>query len=207
MSEVRIAAEPRNEFGKGGARRTRRAGKVPAVLYGHGTDPRHIALPAREFAHAIKGDAGLNVLLTLDIAGEAQLALPKSVQRHPIKGDIEHVDLLVIERGERVRVDVAVHVVGETPRGGLLEHTSETVSVEADATQLPDAIEVDVTSLEIGQSVHAGDLALPAGATLADDAEKVVIHVLPAPTAAQLEADLGGGGEEAPTGDVVSDEA
>ena len=100
--EVRIQAEPRTEFGKGGARRTRRAGKIPAVLYGHGTDPRHIALPAREFSHAIK--AGANTLLTLQLDGSSELALPKAIQRHPIRGDYEHVDLLLVRRGEKVTV-------------------------------------------------------------------------------------------------------
>ena len=119
MSEVRLSAETRTEFGKGGARRTRRDGKVPAVIYGHGADPRHVALIARDFANAIR-HGGTNVLLTLDIEGGEQLAIPKSIVRHPIKGYFEHIDLLAVRRGEKVTIDVAITVVGEVVPGGLL---------------------------------------------------------------------------------------
>jgi len=191
VSEVRIAAEPRTEFGKGGARRTRRAGKVPAVLYGHGTDPVHIALPARDFAHAIKG-GGLNVLLTLDIAGGAQLALPKAIQRDPIRGSIDHVDLVLVRKGERVTVDVQVVLVGEIDRAAMLEHSAETISVEADATELPGHIDVDVTGLEAGATIHARDVKLPAGTTLVEDGDKVIVHVINTPSSAQMEAEGSG---------------
>ena len=132
MSEVRLSAEPRTEFGKGGARRTRREGKVPAVIYGHGADPRHVALIARDFANAIR-HGGANVLLTLDIEGGEQLAIPKSIQRHPIKGYFEHVDLLAVRRGEKVTIDVPVAGVGDIVPGGLLQQENLTVSVEAEA--------------------------------------------------------------------------
>jgi large subunit ribosomal protein L25 len=195
VSEVRIAAEPRTEFGKGGARRTRRAGKVPAVLYGHGTAPVHIALPARDFAHAIKGSAGLNVLLSLDLGDGAQLALPKSIQRDPIKGSIDHVDLVVVNKGERVTVDVQLVLVGDISRDAMLEHQEETLAVEADATALPNNIELDVTGLAAGTSIHAKDVPLPTGVTLAGDPERVVVHVVVQPTAAQLQSE--GSGEAA----------
>jgi large subunit ribosomal protein L25 len=191
VSEVRIAAEPRTEFGKGGARRTRRAGKVPAVLYGHGTAPVHISLPARDFAHAIKG-GGLNVLLSLDLDGGAQLALPKAIQRDPIKGSIDHVDLVIVNKGERVTVDVAVVLLGEISRDAMLEHTEDTLSVEADATALPDRIEVDVAGLGAGTSIHAKDISLPSGVTLAGDPEKVVVHIVVQPTSAQMESEGSG---------------
>jgi large subunit ribosomal protein L25 len=204
VSEVRIAAEPRTEFGKGGARRTRRAGKVPAVLYGHGTAPLHIALPARDFAHAIKG-GGLNVLLTIDLDGGAQLALPKAIQRDPIKGGIDHVDLVLVRKGERVTVDVQVVLVGEIDRGAMLEHSSETLSVEADATALPNSIEIDVTGLEAGATIHASDVKLPAGTTLAEDGGKIIVHVINTPSAAQMESE--GSGAAAPAEPVEVDEA
>ena len=127
MSDVRLAAEPRTEFGKGGARRTRRAGKVPAVIYGHGADPRHVALPAHDFANAIR-HGGTNVLLTLEVDGGDQLVIPKSIQRHPIKGYFEHVDLLAVRRGEKVTVDVPITVNGEVVPGGLLNQESTSVS-------------------------------------------------------------------------------
>jgi large subunit ribosomal protein L25 len=205
VSEVRIAAEPRTEFGKGGARRTRRAGKVPAVLYGHGTEPVHISLPSRDFAHAIKG-GGLNVLLTLDIAGGSQLALPKAIQRDPIRGSIDHVDLVLVRKGERVTVDVHVVLVGDIDRAAMLEHSAETISVEADATELPNSIEVNVDGLSAGATIHARDVKLPAGTTLAEDGDKVIVHVINTPSAAQMESE-GAGTTAEVAAPVVDDEA
>ena len=153
MSEVRIAAESRTEFGKGGARRTRRAGKVPAVLYGHGLPPRHIALPAREFGHALKSDAGANVLLRLDLVGGTELALPKAIQRNPVRGDVEHVDLIVVRQGETVTVEVPITLVGEPPRDALLDHQLTTLSVQAEATHIPQAIEVSIDRMRVGDSI------------------------------------------------------
>ncbi len=189
VSEVRIPAEPRTEFGKGGARRTRRAGKIPAVLYGHGTAPRHIALPAREFGHAIK--AGANTLLTLQLDGGAsELALPKAIQRHPIRGDFEHVDLLLVRRGEKVTVEVRVALTGEATRDGLVDQQLMTLSVEAEATNIPDHFEVSIEGLDVGDNVTAGAVSLPSGTTLVGEPEQVVVAVLAAPTAEQVEADL-----------------
>jgi large subunit ribosomal protein L25 len=195
VSEVRIPAEPRTEFGKGGARRTRRAGKIPAVLYGHGTQPRHLALPAREFAHAIK--AGANTLLTLQLDGGSELALPKAIQRNPIRGDFEHVDLLLVRSGEKVTVEVPVTLVGEVPRDGLVDQQLLTLTVEAEATHIPDHLELSIEGLQVGDHVAAGAVQLPQGTTLTGDAEQVVVAVLAAPTAEQLEADLAGAEAEA----------
>ncbi|KPM57514.1 50S ribosomal protein L25/general stress protein Ctc [Frankia sp. CcI49] len=191
MSEVRIAAEPRTEFGKGGARRTRRAGKVPAVLYGHGQPPRHIALPAHDLLHAFKTDAGTNVLLTLEISGSTELALPKEVQRHPIRGSYEHVDLVLVNRGERVTVEVAVTLVGDAHPDTLVDQQVTALAVKADATALPGPIEVDITGLEPGHGIAASQLELPRGVELEADAELVIVQGLAKKTAAQVEADLG----------------
>ncbi len=189
MPEVRIAAEPRSEFGKGAARRTRRAGKVPAVLYGHGTDPRHVSLPGHDVLLALRTP---NVLIRLDgLPGGSELALPKAVQRHAIKGTVQHVDLLLVRRGEKVTVEVPVTTTGEVAPDGLLDQQLVQVAVEAEATHIPAAIEVDVQGMAIGVSVHASDLALPRGVSLAVEPDALVLHVIPAPTAAQIEAELG----------------
>jgi len=196
VSEVRISAEPRTEFGKGGARRTRRAGKIPAVLYGHGLPPRHLALPAREFAHAIKG-GGANTLLTLDFDGGSELALPKAIQRHPIRGDFEHVDLLLVRSGEQVTVEVPVTLVGEATREGLVDQQLTTITVEAEATHIPERVEVSIEGMQVGDHIPAGKISLPAGSTLAGDPEQVVVAILAAPTAEQVEAELAGAEAEA----------
>jgi len=198
VPEVRIVAEPRTEFGKGPARRVRRSGRVPAVLYGHGTDTRHITLPGHELLLALKTP---NVLINVDgLKGGGQLALPKAVQRDPIKGFIEHVDLILVRRGEKVTVEVPVQVTGEVGPGGLLDQQMVRIAVEAEATRIPQAIEVDVEGMEIGSAVHAGELSLPQGATLVAEADALVLHVLAAPTAEQIEAELGEvpAAEEAP---------
>jgi large subunit ribosomal protein L25 len=198
VPEVRIVAEPRTEFGKGAARRVRRAGRVPAVLYGHGTDTRHVTLPGHALLMALKTP---NVLINVDgLQGGGQLALPKAVQRDPIRGLIEHVDLILVRRGEKVTVEVPVQVTGEVSPGGLLDQQMVRISVEAEATRIPQAIEVNVEGMEIGDSVHAGELSLPSGATLAAEADALVLHVLAAPTAEQIEAELGEApaAEEAP---------
>ena len=189
MSEVRLPAENRTEFGKGGARRTRRAGKVPAVIYGHGADPRHVSLPARELANAIR-HGGSNVLLTLDVEGGEQLVIPKSIQRHPIKGYFEHVDLLAVRRGEKVTVDVPIHVVGDIVPGGLLNQEATSISVEAEATHLPTGFEVSIEGLAIGSQVTAGDVSLPNGSSLIVDADTVLLIITQAPTAEQIEGEL-----------------
>lgn len=192
MAEVRLSAEIRTEFGKGGARRTRRAGKIPAVLYGHGADPKHISLPAREFANAIKR-GGSNVLLTLSIDGKDELALPKAIQRHPIKPEIEHVDLISVRLGEKIIVDVQLVIVGDVVSGGLLAQEATTLSVEAEATHLPSSFEISIAGLAVGTQVTAADVTLPAGTVLAGDPEQILIIIQEAPTAETLESEGGGG--------------
>ncbi len=195
MSEVRLSAETRTEFGKGGARRTRRAGKIPAVIYGHGADPRHVSLPAREFTNAVR-HGGANVLLTLELEGEEQLAIPKAIQRHAIKGTFDHVDLLAVRSGEKVRIEVPLAITGDVAPGALLglEHTS--VSIEAEATHLPTEVAVSVEGLEAGAHISAGDLILPTGSVLAGDPEQVLLQVQEAPTAEEIEAEVAGAAEE-----------
>jgi large subunit ribosomal protein L25 len=189
VPEVHIAATPRTDFGKGPARRERRAGRVPAVLYGHGTQPRHISLPGHDVLLALRT---ANVLIRLDgLSNGSELALPKAVQRDPIKGTVEHVDLILVRRGEKVTVDIPVTVVGDVAPDGLLDQQAVQISVEAEATRIPPGIEVNVEGMQIGVSVHAGDLELPRGVTLADEPDLLVLHVIPAPTAAQLEAEIG----------------
>ena len=189
MADFRLEAETRTEFGKGSARRTRREGRVPAVLYGHGQDVVHLSLPAREFAAALR-NGGTNVLLTIELDGQEQLALTKAVQRDPISRIHEHVDLLLVRRGEKTTVDVPVVIVGEPAPDTISNHQLNTVSLEADATNLPETIEVDITGRTAGNGITAGDLPLPAGATLITDPEALVIGFLGAPTAEQLEAEL-----------------
>jgi large subunit ribosomal protein L25 len=193
VSEVRLSAELRTEFGKGGARRTRRAGKIPAVIYGHGAEPQHVSLPAREFTNAVR-HGGANVLLTLEIEGSDHLTIPKAIQRHAIKGTYDHVDLLAVRRGEKVTIDVPLNVVGAVVPGGLLAQESTSVAIEAEATHLPTEIEVSIDGLEIGQHITAGDLTLPTGSALAGDPEHVLLIMQEAPTAEQMSAE-----EEVPT--------
>jgi large subunit ribosomal protein L25 len=189
VSDAKIVAELRTEFGKGAARRLRRADKVPAVLYGHGTDPVHLSLPGHETMLAVKNP---NALLTLDIDGKKknELALVKHVQRHPLKGLIEHVDLILVRRGEKVIVDIPVHVVGEAESGSLINLENTSVSLRADATALPEYIEVSVEGLPIGTQILAKELTLPGGAELNADDEMLVVNVTAAPTAEELEAEL-----------------
>lgn len=205
MSEVRISAEPRNEFGKGGARRTRRAGNVPAVLYGHGTPPRHIALPAREFSTALRTDAGMNVLLHLDVDGGTELALAKAIQRNPLKGSITHVDLILVRRGEKVVIDVPVTLVGEAVRDTVVDQQLMTLSVEAEATAIPQSFEVSIDGLDVGDSVTAGAVSLPAGANLQIDPETLVVHILAAQSAEAFEAELADAQAEV-SGDVAAED-
>ncbi|MEU9468202.1 50S ribosomal protein L25/general stress protein Ctc [Streptomyces avermitilis] len=178
MSEVKLAAEPRTEFGKGAARRIRRESKVPAVVYGHGAEPVHITLPGHELLLALRTP---NVLLSLDIEGKAQLAIPKAVQRDAIKGFLEHVDLLLVRSGEKVNVEVYVHTEGDLAPGAyLLEHVLSTLTVEAEATHIPESVTVSIEGLEAGASILAKDIPLPSGTTLAIDEDAVVLQVLAA---------------------------
>ncbi len=187
MSEVRLSAEPRTEFGKGAARRIRRDKKVPAVLYGHGTDPRHISLPGHELMLALKT---ANVLLTLELDGGTELALPKDVQRDPIKGFLEHVDLVLVRLGEKVRVEINVHVIGEAVPETFVTLEQQTLQVEAEATHIPTGVDVSVDGLTVGSQIHAHDVALPAGVTLITDGDALVVNVSAATTAEEMDAEL-----------------
>ncbi|MCA2225747.1 MULTISPECIES: 50S ribosomal protein L25/general stress protein Ctc [Nonomuraea] len=186
MSEVRIAAEPRTTFGKGAARKIRRDNKVPAVLYGHGTDPKHLTLPGHEVLLALRT---ANVLIHLKGDGVDELALPKGVQRDPIKGFVEHVDLLLVRRGEKVTVDIPVTTVGAVNSEGLLDQQLVSVSVEAEATHIPTGVEVDVEGLVIGTVITAADLKLPEGSTLIAEGETVILQVIPKPVEEPTEAE------------------
>ncbi|MBO4256674.1 50S ribosomal protein L25/general stress protein Ctc [Streptomyces griseorubiginosus] len=185
MSEVKLAAQTRTEFGKGAARRIRRDNKVPGVLYGHGVDPLHLTLPGHDLLLALRTP---NVLISLDIEGRTELAIPKAVQRDAIKGFLEHVDLLLVKRGEKVTVEVPVHTEGELAPGAyLLEHVLNALPVEAEATHIPESVSVSIEGLEAGASVLAKDIALPNGTTLAVEEDAVVLQVL----AAQAEESAG----------------
>jgi large subunit ribosomal protein L25 len=189
VADYRLEAEIRTEFGKGSARRTRRAGRVPAVLYGHGQDVVHLSLPAREFAAALR-NGGTNALLTVVLDGKEQLALTKAVQRDPLTRVHEHADLLVVRRGEKVTVDVPVHVIGSPAPETLVSVELNTVSVQVSASSIPEYIEVDVEGRGVGEGVTAGDLSLPRGATLLTDESWLVVNLMAAPTAEALEAEL-----------------
>ncbi|MFI6893776.1 50S ribosomal protein L25/general stress protein Ctc [Streptomyces sp. NPDC050256] len=181
MAEIKLNAAVRSEFGKGAARRTRRANLVPAVIYGHGADAVHITLPAHELHLALRT---ANVLIGLEIDGKDALVIPKAVQRNALKGNIEHVDLLTVKRGEKVEVEIAVHVEGElAPGGNLLEYVQNTLLVEAEATHIPESVTVSIAGLDAGDSILAKDIPLPAGSVLAGDEDAVVLQVV----AAQVE--------------------
>ncbi|MCX5312635.1 MULTISPECIES: 50S ribosomal protein L25/general stress protein Ctc [unclassified Streptomyces] len=191
MAEIKLATQTRTEFGKGAARRARRDNQVPAVVYGHGAEPVHVTLPAHDLLLALRT---ANVLIGLEIDGKDTLVIPKAVQRNPLKGDIEHVDLLTVKRGEKVNVEIAVHVEGElAPGGNLLEYVQNTLLVEAEATHIPESVTVSVAGLDAGDSILAKDIPLPSGSVLAGDEDAVVLQVVSAqaeePTAESAEAE------------------
>ncbi|MDR8409923.1 50S ribosomal protein L25/general stress protein Ctc [Nonomuraea sp. 3-1Str] len=188
MSEVRIAAEQRSTFGKGAARKIRRAAKVPAVLYGHGIEPKHLTLPGHEVLLALRTP---NVLIRLHGEGVDELALPKGVQRDPIKGFVEHVDLLLVKRGEKVTVEIPVTTIGDVNSEGILDLQMTSVAVEAEATHIPTGVDVDIEGLQVGTAITAGELKLPKGATLIADPEAVILQV----SAKQAEAPAEEGAE------------
>jgi large subunit ribosomal protein L25 len=174
MAEITIKGTIRTEFGKGPSRKARRDGLVPAVIYGHGEAPTHISLPAREVGIAIKT---ANVLLDIDLGSKTELVLPKSIVRNPLKGTLEHIDLVIVRRGEKVIVAVPVHATGEFDRDGILEHVNNTIEVEAEATAIPAFLELDMTGLMAGESKYAADVVLPAGITLVSDLKMTVVHL------------------------------
>ncbi len=201
MSEIKLPAERRTAFGKGAARKIRRDHKIPAVLYGHGTDPVHITLPGHDTQMALKT---ANALLSIDLEGTAQLALAKDVQRNPIKPIIEHIDLVIVRKGEKVVVDVQVHVEGEAAPDTIVTVESQTVELLVEATNIPANVIVSVEGLEAGSQIHAGAIELPAGTELAGDPETLVVNVSATMSQAELDAELGQGEaqDEAPLLDV-----
>jgi large subunit ribosomal protein L25 len=189
MSDDTIKAETRTQFGKGAARRIRRDDKVPAVIYGHGNDPQHITLPGHDTMMALKR-GGSNALLHIDVEGATVLALTKQVQADPIKGFLEHLDFVEVKKGEKVTVEIPIHVIGEAKSDAMVVTDLNTVSVEAEATNIPEYIEVSVEDAEAGYHVLAKDLDLPAGSLLLTDDEALVVNVVHAPTAEEVEAEL-----------------
>jgi large subunit ribosomal protein L25 len=189
MAADKITAELRTEFGKGAARRIRREHKIPAVVYGHGNDPIHLTLPGHDTMLALKR-GGTNALLELDIEGTAQLALAREVQVDPLRRVLEHIDFVAVRQGERVTVDVLVQLVGDAGPDTLVVTENTTVQVEAEATHIPDSIEVSIQGAPVGTQIHASDLNLPEGTTLLTDPETLVVNVTAAQSEAQLEAEL-----------------
>lgn len=185
MAEQKLAAEVRTEFGKGFARRARMANLIPAVIYGHGADPIHITLPSKATTLAVRQ---ANALLSLDINGENHLALVKDIQRDPIKQIIEHIDLLTVRTGEKVTVDIPVHIVGELAPGNIFNQELTVISLEAEATHLPTAIEVDIEGRSAGQHIHASDLVLPKGSVLLADADALIVNISEATEVSEEEA-------------------
>ena len=196
MPEVKIAAETRDEFGKGAARRTRREGRVPAVLYGHGTETRHLSLPGHDLMRALRTP---NVLLRLEgLKNGSEIALPKAVQRDPLKNIIEHVDLILVRSGEKVTIDVPVRVVGEIFPGGILNQQLIQIPVEAEATHIPQGIDVDVEGMELGQAVYASDLKLPVGVSLQIEPDTLILHVMAQQTAEEAGEETAEAASEVP---------
>ncbi|QCQ90129.1 50S ribosomal protein L25/general stress protein Ctc [Rhodococcus sp. SGAir0479] len=189
--ENRLVAAVRTEFGKGAARRARRDGQVPAVLYGHGTEPQHLNLPARDFAAILRAH-GTNAVVNLDIDGKGQLALTKSVVVHPIRRNIEHADLLIVQKGETVAVEVPIVVTGAAAPGALVTEEVTTIKLEVEALNIPESVEISVEGAAVGTQFLAGAVALPKGAKLADDAELLLVNVVEAqvaPSAEETEAE------------------
>ena len=186
-----LTAAVRTETGKGASRRARRAGQIPAVLYGHGADPKHLLLPGHDFA-AVLRHSGTNAVLTLDIDGEEQLALTKALDIHPIRRNIQHADLLVVRRGEKVTVEVNVVIEGEAAYGSLVTQDTSTVEIESDVQSIPEQLTISIEGAEIGTQFTAGAISLPDGVVLISDPEMLVVNVVPAPTAEDLEAEGAG---------------
>jgi large subunit ribosomal protein L25 len=189
LNQLKVAV--RGETGKGASRRARRDGKIPAVLYGHGSDPQHLELPGHDFA-AVLRHAGTNAVLTLDIEGKEQLALTKSLDIHPIRRTIQHADLLVVRRGEKVVVEVTVVVEGDAAPDSLVTQEANAIEIEAEALSIPEQLTVSVEGAEPGTQFTAGQITLPRGVNLISDPEMLVVNVVNAPTAEELEAEGAG---------------
>jgi large subunit ribosomal protein L25 len=187
----KLSVEVRTRTGKGASRQARREGKLPAVLYGHGSEPQHLELNAREFA-AVLRHSGTNAVLSMQLDGKEQLALPKAITVHPVKRNLEHVDLLVIKRGEKVTVEVAVQLEGEAASGTLVTQDATTIEIEAEALSIPENLTVSIEGVEEGTQILAGQVSLPGGVTLISDPEMLVVNIVAAPTAEDLESEGGG---------------
>jgi large subunit ribosomal protein L25 len=210
MSEYKLVAENRSDAGKGAARRLRASGRVPAVLYGHGANPQHLSVDARQFGQALRTDAGVNVLMELEVGGDRHLVLAKEIQRHPVKGSLIHVDFIQVRRGEKVHVSVPVHLVGEAPgvrEGGIADQDLYQVNVEAEVTNVPEAVDADVSGLNIGDVLRVGDLKAPGGAVILDDPEASVVSVVAPAVEAEPEAELEEGAEGAEGEAAAAEEA
>jgi large subunit ribosomal protein L25 len=195
-SANKLTAAVRSETGKGASRRARRNGKVPAVLYGHGSDPQHLELDGHDFA-AVLRHSGTNAVLTLDIEGKEQLALTKSLEIHPIRRNIQHADLLVVRRGEKVTVEVNVVVEGEPVSGALVTQDANTITIESDVQSIPEQLSVSIEGAELGTQFTAGAITLPSGVSLISDPETLVVNVVAAPTAEEMEGEGAGEAAEA----------
>jgi large subunit ribosomal protein L25 len=209
MSEYKLAAENRSEAGKGAARRLRASGRVPAVLYGHGTKPQHLSVDARQFGQALRTDAGVNVLISLEVGRDQHLALAKEIQRHPVKGNLIHVDFIQVRRGEKVHVQVPVHLVGEAPgarEGGIVDQDLYQANVEAEVTAVPEVVEADVSGLGIGDVLRVADLKAPDGAVILDDSEASVVSVVAPTVEAEPEAEEDEEGEAAEGAEAAAPE-
>lgn len=190
-STNKLAVEVRTRTGKGASRQARREGKVPAVLYGHGSDPQHLELNAHDFA-AVLRHSGTNAVISMQIDGKEQLALPKAITIHPVKRNLQHVDLIVVKRGEKVTVEVAVHLEGEAASGTLVTQDATTIEIEAEALSIPESLTVSIEGVEEGTQILAGEVTLPGGVTLISDPEMLVVNIVAAPTAEELESEGGG---------------
>ena len=187
----KLEVEVRTRTGKGASRQARREGKVPAVLYGHGTEPQHLELNAHDFA-AVLRHSGTNAVISMEIGGKEQLALPKAITIHPVKRNLQHIDLIVVRRGEKVTVEVAVHLEGEAASGTLVTQDATVIEIEAEALSIPESLTVSIENAEEGTQILAGGITLPSGVTLVSDPEMLVVNIVAAPTAADLEAEGGG---------------
>lgn len=198
----KLTVDVRTSTGKGASRRARREGKVPAVLYGHGSDPQHLELSARDYA-AVLRHSGTNAVLVLDINGQEQLALTKALAIHPIRRSITHADLIIVRRGEKVTVEVQVIVEGEAESGTLVTQDATTIEIEAEALSIPESLTVSVEGVEEGTQILAGEVQLPSGVTLVSDPEMLVVNIVAAPTAEDLESEGGGESLEEQAADVA----
>ena len=210
--ENKLVAEVRTTFGKGAARRIRATGKIPAVIYGHGTDPQHVTLPNHEVSLILRK---ANAVLDLDINGKSQLALVKDVQKDPVKQIIEHLDLVIVRKGEKVTIDIPVHLEGEAEPGTQVLQDANTLSIEAEATNIPERLTVSIEGLGEGTQIHASDVKLPEGSTLISDPETLVVGITGAQAAdlgeseveAETEGEAGAEGETSAADAGSSDEA